>query len=141
MPAYMVPKVLVFIETFPVTSNGKLDRKALGVPREEAVEEVSTASKQEMAMLVLFRESLHPGVTLTDSFFEMGGSSLRAMQLAVTLRRRYGVTLGIGDIVSSPTAKLLAARVSSALSPQWSPLVVLQQHSSTRAFTAEERST
>jgi amino acid adenylation domain-containing protein len=127
LPAYMVPKVLVYLETFPVTLNGKLDRAALRVPREEASEDTSSASEHEMAVLTLFRESLHPGVALTDSFFEAGGSSLRAMQLAVTIRRQYGIHLGIGDIVSAPTAKLLAARVSGAAARERPPLVVLRQ--------------
>ena len=142
LPAYMVPKVLVFIDTFPVTgattphsplipyptlyplpsfysslypwlrpslrpslhpslhpslrpsANGKLDRKALQVPHKEAFEDESPGSQHETAVLALFREFLNPSVSLNDGFFEVGGSSLRAMQLSVKLRREYGVSLG-----------------------------------------------
>ena len=50
------------------------------------------------------------------------------MQMAVTLRCQFGVVVGIGDIVVAPTAKLLAARLSGALSAQWSPLIEMRRN-------------
>jgi amino acid adenylation domain-containing protein len=131
LPHYMVPNVLVFVETFPVTSNGKLDRKALEVPQEEAGgdDEAAAVSEHEAALLALFREFLRPSVGREDNFFEAGGSSLRAMQLAARLRREFGVTVGIGDIVAAPTVAQLAPRLKSVLRPTWSPLVELQRGS------------
>eukprot|EP00966_Prymnesium_polylepis_P281121 6495189-Prymnesium_polylepis.1 len=82
LPGYMVPKVLVFIDTFPVTSNGKLDRQSLQIPVEVASSSQQPADEHEIILLELFKEFVHPGVTVNDSFFEAGGSSLRAMQLA-----------------------------------------------------------
>jgi acyl-coenzyme A synthetase/AMP-(fatty) acid ligase len=87
LPAYMVPNVFVVIGSFPVTSNGKLDRKALRVPEGEGAQEscasasVAAASPHEAALLSLFREFLRPSVGSNDNFFESGGSSLRAMQV------------------------------------------------------------
>lgn len=128
LPHYMVPNVLVFVETFPVTSNGKLDRTALQVPREDQplVEEVPT-SEHEEGVLAVFRQFLRADVGPRDNFFEAGGSSLKAMQMAVVLRREFGVTLGIGDIVSAPTVKELAQHLSGGQSKQWSPLVALRR--------------
>ena len=127
LPAYMVPNVLVFLETFPVTSNGKLDRKALEVPRDSLSEEAEAekaSSEHEGALLALFREFLGPDVGTTDNFFEAGGSSLRAMQMTVQIRRKFGVALGIGDLVAAPTVRMLAPRIGSdASSGQWSSLV------------------
>lgn len=117
LPAYMVPHVMVTVDRFPVTANGKLDRKALlCAPRdpqeenEETEKEVTRSSDTEAALLSIFREfagapHLGPG----GSFFEAGGSSLRAMQMAIALRRRFGVEVGIGDVVAAPTAAAFAA--------------------------------
>lgn len=88
LPAYMVPNIFVVIDHFPVTSNGKLDRKALRVP--EGVREggglasPTSASPHEASLLSLFREFLHQNVGATDNFFEAGGSSLRAMQVLIS---------------------------------------------------------
>ena len=82
LPAYMVPRVLVFIKSFPVTSNGKLDRKALEVPHSlEEMEPTKPASEHETAILALFREFTHPGVTRTENFFEVSGQELEPCRL------------------------------------------------------------
>ena len=130
LPEYMVPNVLVFVDTFPVTSNGKLDRKLLDVPQEEDTSTLGeeAASANEVALLALFRKFLRPSVSPHDNFFEVGGSSLSAMQMAVAIRREFGVSLGIGDIISAPTVKGLAPQLASGQSTkEWSPLVTLRR--------------
>ena len=86
LPTYMVPNVLVLVERFPVTANGKLDRKALHVPAQTEAASEAPSSEHEAALLGLFRDLLRPDIGPTDNFFEAGGSSLRAMQLSVAIR-------------------------------------------------------
>ena len=134
LPAYMVPNVIVFCDTLPVTSNGKLDRKALAIPDGEdsdswAVKPTTRKpnGEYETALLALFHKFLHPGVGLTDSFFEAGGSSLRAMQMAAEVRRQFGVSLGIGDVVSAPSVLDLASKLDGSRSNELcSPYIALQ---------------
>ena len=129
LPAYMVPRLLAFVETFPVTSNGKLDRKALQVPKAEVSESAAASeptNQAEASLLAIWREMLgSESIGMQDSFFEFGGTSLRAMQLAVRLRKTFGIPLGINDILAAPTVKQLAPRLQVVDSP-WSPLVALR---------------
>ena len=139
LPSYMVPKIMVFVETFPVTSNGKLDRQALQVPRSEPRSEPSMTvcppNEHEAAMLALFREFGHSGIDLDDNFFEAGGSSLRAMQLAVKLRQVWGVAVGIGDVMGRPTARLLSSILRDAVATsQWSSRMDLRHGNDAHAF-------
>ena len=126
----MIPRVLCFVGTFPVTPNGKLDRSALRVPkggaRTTASSTIAAASHDEAALLRLWREMLaREDVALHDNFFELGGTSLRAMQLAVRLRREFGATLGVADVLAAPTVASLAPRLKLG-EGAWSPLVPLR---------------
>ncbi|MDC9616018.1 amino acid adenylation domain-containing protein, partial [Xenorhabdus khoisanae] len=89
LPAYMLPVTYVIQENFPLSANGKLNRKALPMP------EKLTTGRQPKAGLEsqiaeLFSEILECGpVWADDDFFALGGHSLLAMRLAAEIRRRF----------------------------------------------------
>jgi non-ribosomal peptide synthase protein (TIGR01720 family) len=87
LPGYMVPSVVVVLETLPLTVNGKLDRKALPAP-EFAVSEQTPRSEREEVLAALFAEVLGlERVGIDDGFFDLGGDSIIAIQLVARVRQ------------------------------------------------------
>lgn len=114
LPAYMIPAEFRFVETYPLTPNGKVDRKALT----ESVG-VSTGHSQvsddtlQSRILALWSEIL--GNTVTDAsanFFDLGGNSIHLAVVHVRLREIIGREIPITDLFAHTSAKALAAHLS-----------------------------
>ncbi|QHN32050.1 amino acid adenylation domain-containing protein [Gordonia amarae] len=123
VPAYMVPAAIVVLDDLPLTANGKLDRRALPVPDLGARHGAYTAPQSPAESLVaqVFAELLGVGrVSVTDSFFDLGGNSLSAMRLSARAGDALGVTVSVRDVFAAPSVRELVAAVSgnaSALPP------------------------
>jgi amino acid adenylation domain-containing protein len=117
LPAYMVPSVFMFIETLPTTLNGKLDHRSLPEPVAPVSTSGPAAAPQgalETTIAALWREVLGvPSVGRDDSFFALGGHSLRALQMFSRIRSRFGVALPLSDLFTHPTLKDFSAHVST----------------------------
>ncbi|MNL99869.1 Linear gramicidin synthase subunit B [compost metagenome] len=118
VPAYMVPPAFVLLEQFPMTPNGKVDRRALPVPGRAALsgrQVEAPLGLQEMLVARLWRELLGlEQVGRHDDFFELGGHSLLAGQLVSRLRKASGTALTLGQLFGAPTVAGLAALLDSA---------------------------
>ncbi|MBE4753750.1 amino acid adenylation domain-containing protein, partial [Corallococcus sp. ZKHCc1 1396] len=118
LPEYMVPATFVALDTFPLTPNGKVDRKALPVPeagtaRRERYVVPRTSTEQRLAelwaqVLRVDRISRH------DHFFELGGHSLLATQVVSRVRASFGVELPLRALFEAPVLDQLALRVEQA---------------------------
>jgi amino acid adenylation domain-containing protein len=113
LPAYMLPAAYVWVERWPLTPNGKLDRKALPAPprpgTDPARERVAPRDVIEEMLATIWAELLgveHPGVE--DSFFELGGHSLLATQLLSRLRQTFQVEMPLRLLFQSPTIATLS---------------------------------
>ncbi|MFZ2754996.1 MAG: amino acid adenylation domain-containing protein [Lysobacteraceae bacterium] len=98
LPDYMVPSAFLRLPVLPITANGKLDRAALPVPSRERPELQhpyrAPRSERERAICAAFADVLElDHVGMQDAFFELGGDSLSALRVLLTLRTR-----GIGDL-------------------------------------------
>ena len=116
LPEYMVPSVFVMMEKFPLTPNGKVDRKALPAPEQsrrdlaEAYVEPRTALERVLAGIwsqVLGVER----VGVDDNFFELGGHSLLVTQLLSRVHEAFQVKLPMRYMFEAPTVAGLAARM------------------------------
>jgi len=115
LPEYMVPAAFVVLAQMPLTSNGKIDKKALPQPDTTAVvgaAYVEPTSEIEYDIAETFTEILHVlKVGAEDNFFELGGHSLLATQLVSRVRNRYGIELPLKDFFDAPTVVGIAKSV------------------------------
>ncbi|PBP69979.1 non-ribosomal peptide synthetase, partial [Pseudomonas syringae] len=118
LPEYMVPAAYVKVSEWPLTPNGKLDRRALPAPGDDAYasrDYEAPAGEVERALAEIWQELL--GVDRAgrnDHFFELGGHSLLAMRLISLVRQRLSVELELAALFANPQLGALACVVAQA---------------------------
>jgi thioesterase domain-containing protein/acyl carrier protein len=121
LPDYAVPRALVFLEALPLSSNGKVDRKALAELRKaraKAVEQPAELSASEQRLAGIFREVLEvPAVAADDDFFELGGNSLLAVRLLTQIRAHYGRELPLASLFEYRTVRAFAQLLEDRAAP------------------------
>jgi acyl carrier protein len=128
LPEYMIPAALVFLAEFPLTPNGKINRRALPAPdmafteREENY--VAPQSETEYGLAEIWGDVLNQDrIGIYDSFFELGGHSLLAIRIVSRIRKQFDVDLPLRAFFEDPTVAGLARHIENL---QWA----------TRSFTA-----
>jgi len=108
LPAYMVPTAVVVLEALPLTTNGKLDTRALPAPEYTTGEHRAPASAVEEILAGIYAQVLGlERVGIDDSFFDLGGDSILSMQV-VARARAAGVNCRPRDIFVEQTVARLA---------------------------------
>ncbi len=114
LPNYMVPMFIMPLDEFPLTNNGKIDRKLLPAPQWVEHDYVAPTTDREKMLCDMFSEVLGvEKVGITDDFFALGGHSLIATELIIKIREIYKVNLSIASIFEASTVQKLAEMLDS----------------------------
>lgn len=133
LPVYMVPAVWIPMQDFPLTPNGKIDRKALPLPgaveidRNKLKEEVTTPLEKNI--IKLWEEVLQvPNIRLDDDFFQLGGHSILAVKIMVDLENMMNKKLPLAVLFTSPTIRALSSLYEEHEDEKiWHPIVPLRE--------------
>ncbi|MCG6137936.1 MAG: amino acid adenylation domain-containing protein [Nostoc sp. LLA-1] len=138
LPDYMIPAAFVLLPEFPLTPNGKVDRRALPMP------DISQSKKGfipprdalEQQLVQIWEELL--GLSLIgvqDNFFDLGGHSLLTIRLISQIQQKFSKKLSLTAIFQNPTIEQLAHLLrESTDSSYFSPLVAIQPRGSKPPF-------
>ncbi|MEO6230259.1 MAG: amino acid adenylation domain-containing protein [Ferruginibacter sp.] len=112
LPEYMIPLQWVYMESLPLTINGKIDRKLLPEPElNELLNKNFTPPRTaiEIKLAVIWQQLLHiERLGIHDNFFHLGGHSLLAMRMISTIRKESKVEVALKNIFSHPTIAAFA---------------------------------
>jgi amino acid adenylation domain-containing protein len=119
LPEYMVPGIFMPLAELPISTNGKVDRKALPAPDlsrpDVAHEYVPPRTEAEGKLASVWADVLRvERVGVRDNFFELGGHSLVATQLLSRVRAEFGVELPLRKLFEAPVLGDFAAAVAAA---------------------------
>ncbi|WP_343859383.1 amino acid adenylation domain-containing protein, partial [Fulvivirga kasyanovii] len=139
LPSYMVPSQFIFLDALPLTSNGKVDKRALPMPDTEVLSGengfVAARNEVEQKLVEIWSSVLgRSNVGIEDNFFLCGGDSIKALQI-VSLMYGAGYRLQIKDIFQYPeiatlalNAKPVTTEASQEAVTGQIPLTPIQQH-------------
>ena len=113
LPFYMIPSFFIRLSSFPLTPNGKIDKKLLPIPKRKKSDYVEPTTEVESLLCKIWMNLFNKDkIGINDNFFEIGGDSLTAIKFQ-TEALKYNIDINYGDIFSSPTIKELASLKSS----------------------------
>ncbi len=116
LPDYMIPSSFVQLETFPLTANGKIDRRALPLPEQtiQNLEEiVAPRSELEQKLVKIWQDVLSKdAISVTANFFDLGGHSLMAVSLLTQIEATFERNISLGTFLGTPTIEGVAEVLS-----------------------------
>ncbi len=140
LPEFMVPAAFISLDAFPLTPNGKVDRKALPAPDRAAPAptraSVEPRDELERQLLRIWEEVLdRRPVGVWDNFFDLGGHSLLAVRLFAQVEQALGRKLPLATLFQAPTVAQLAGVLrEKGWSAPWSALAPIHPHGSRPPF-------
>jgi amino acid adenylation domain-containing protein len=129
LPHYMIPSHFVILDSFPLTPNGKIDRRALPAPDEQlkSTAIILPRNEREQQLAEIWHSVLNlENISIDDNFFELGGHSLLAVQLFDKIEQIFGRKLPLATLFQAPTIEKLGEILVSRDMNFWNSLVLLK---------------
>jgi amino acid adenylation domain-containing protein len=121
LPDYMIPTYFKRMESFPLTDNGKVDRKTLRnlavISQKENTDYVAPETEFEIILSEIWSEVLQiekPGVN--DNFLELGGNSLAAIRITSRVNNAFDLALPVNTVFENPNISQLAGHIEKSIS-------------------------
>jgi amino acid adenylation domain-containing protein len=120
LPDYMIPSVIICVDSFPLTPTGKIDRRKLSEQKVEIESDednvVAPQNQTQEILTGIWKKILgHNGIGVHDNFFELGGHSLLATQIVSLIRDSFNVEVPLREIFEKPTIQQLSESIESYL--------------------------
>jgi amino acid adenylation domain-containing protein len=115
LPDYMVPSYFVQIAAVPLTNHGKINQKALPAPVAESggVAGLAPRNAVERKLVDIWRETLEvDNVSITSSFFHLGGDSIKAIRLVNNINRKFSSGIKLADLYVNETIEKLSVKIN-----------------------------
>lgn len=143
LPEHMVPSAFMFLDTLPLTANGKIDRRNLPGPDPSRPEQessfVAPRTPVEELLAQIWTEVLKlEQVGVHDNFFELGGHSLLLTQVASRIQRTFLVLLPLRILFDAPTIADLSAAIAAAQLGQEDAAEVARMVEELKQLSADE---
>ncbi|GGE47179.1 amino acid adenylation domain-containing protein [Pedobacter psychrotolerans] len=118
LPAYMIPRVMIYVDSFPLTPNKKIDKKALLKMAENVIQPLVTRidirplTALENKLLAIWKKILlQPDLQVDDDFFAQGGHSLNAVRMITLIKEELGFNITLKAFFDYPTVRLMAGQL------------------------------
>lgn len=118
LPGYMQPTAFVQLEAFPLTSNGKIDKKSFPKPEEANVsnnlEYRPPTNDMEKKLVEIWKDVLKKErIGIEDNFFELGGHSLNAVRIVSKIERNFKIRVDLNSFYDNPTISYISSFIAS----------------------------
>jgi amino acid adenylation domain-containing protein len=128
LPDYMVPSAFVILNSLPLTTNGKVDRRALPLPDFDAPrtrEQKSATTPEEKKLVEIWRKLLPVAeIGIHDNFFDLGGHSMLAAQFIGEIRESTGIAIPVSALFRAPTIESFARLLQQDSISKTDPVVM-----------------
>lgn len=115
LPEYMVPSYYVELENLPLTSNGKINKKALPKISDQDIirkEYIAPRNKTEEKLAQIWQEILKVDtIGITDNFFNLGGHSLLVVRIINQIKKELGLNISVKTFFENPTIEALSEQL------------------------------
>ena len=127
LPVHMVPQGIVILRQWPLTPNGKIDRRGLPEPQFHQISSgamVAPRNEIEETLLDIWQQVLAvASISVTADLFKLGGNSIAATQIIARARNHWNISLSVRDLMVEPTIAGLANAVNRAVGRKGLPAI------------------
>jgi len=139
LPSYMIPAYYVSLETLPLTSNGKIDKKGLPLPTERYHEKradfTEPVTELEKTLAAIWQKTLHiEQIGIDDNFFDLGGTSLAAVRTIGQINAATTCGLNSTVLYQQPTIRNLAQKIDTNNTNDVNPIILLKEGTGSPLF-------
>jgi len=143
LPEYMIPAYFIQLDKLPLTTNGKIDRKALPELNgsvNTGIEYVAPRNEIEEKLAAIWQEVLGiEKVGINHNFFELGGHSLKAINISAKINKELNVSVPLGELFKAPTIKGLAYYVKNTKQSIYSRIEPVEENEYYELSSAQKR--
>lgn len=144
LPKYMLPSVIIHMTNFPVTANGKINKKELPNPlqylQSDTANYVAPETATQKKLVAIWEEILNvEKVGINDHFFELGGHSLKLMRLKNEYHKEFSVNIKIKEFFENPTLKVHALLIDNAENEAFEKIEKVPEASNYAVSDAQKR--